>query len=140
MAIKDVFESSKHMGNVAHLAAIGHLLGVSGVIDKDELNVLKRLGDELDVSDDEFLRIVKYPEKYSVSPPYGAKKKLERLYGLFRTIYADHYMNVQEKELVPRYAMELGHNNEKAKEIVDNSARIFGGRLNFEAYRMLINS
>ena len=138
MSIKDVFESGKHTSNVAHFAAIVNLAGVDGKVDKVESSILKRLADKLDISQDEYHQIVKHPEKYSTSPPYGAKKRLDRLYDLFSTIYADHYMNAHEQKLVLRYAMELGYSSEKAKEIVDSSARIFGGRLTFEEYRTLI--
>lgn len=138
MSIVDLFESNEHKNNVAHFAAIVNLAAVDGTINTEEKNVIKRLADKLDISQEEYKRIIKNIEKYSLSPPYSLKKRLERLYDLFKTIYADHYMNAQEQKLVLRYAMELGYTNEEAREIIENSVRIFGGKIDFEEYRKLI--
>jgi uncharacterized tellurite resistance protein B-like protein len=139
MSIVDLFESNEHKNNVAHFAAIVNLAAVDGTINTEEENVIKRLADKLDISQEEYKRIIKNVEKYSLSPPYSIKKRLERLYDLFKTIYADHYMNAQEQKLVLRYAMELGYTNEEAREIIENSVRIFGGKIDLEEYRKLIN-
>jgi uncharacterized tellurite resistance protein B-like protein len=139
MGISDLFESNEHRNNIAHFAAIVNLAAVDGTINAEEEHVIKRLADKLDISLEEYKSIIKNIEKYSLSPQYSIKKRQERLYDLFKTIYADYYMNAKEQKLVLRYAMELGYTYEKAKEIIQNSVRIFGGRIDFEEYRRLIN-
>ena len=49
-------------------------------------------------------------------------------------------MNSQEQKLVSRYAIELGYGEEKAKEIVEKSVKLFGGKIEFEDYELLINT
>jgi uncharacterized tellurite resistance protein B-like protein len=122
-----------------HFAAIVHLAAVDGAINSKEEQVIRRFAEKLDISQEEYKRIMKNLEKYSLSPPYTIKKRLEHLYGLFRVIYADHFMNAQERQLVLRYAIELGFSEEKAKDIIENSVRIFSGLIDFEEYWKLIN-
>lgn len=140
MAIVDLFESSAHRNNVAHFASLVNLAAVDGKINRDEDILIKRFADKLDISNEEYKRIIANKEKYSLNPPYSAKKRITRLYDLFIIIYTDHYMNSQEQKLVSRYAIELGYGEEKAKEIVEKSVKLFGGKIEFEDYELLINT
>lgn len=140
MSIIDLFESSEHRNNMAHFAAIVNLAAVDGKINKDEEILIKRFADKLDISNAEYKRIVENMEKYSLTPPYSAKKRIERLYDLFKIIYVDHYMNTEEQKLVSRYAIELGFENKRAKEVIEKSVKLFGGKITLEEYELLINS
>lgn len=140
MSIIDLFESSEHRNNIAHFAAIVNLAAVDGKINQAEEILIKRFADKLDISTEEYHRIVGNMKKYNLNPPYSAKKRLERLHDLFEIIYADHYMNTEEQKLVSRYAIELGFEDKRAKEIIEKSVKLFGGKIALEEYEMLINS
>ena len=140
MPIMDLFESGEHRNNVAHFAAFVHLAATDGKIDRDVEILIKRFADKLDVSKEEYRGIVDNMEKYSLHPPDNPKKRLERLHDLFKIIYTNHYMNTKEQELVLRYAIELGFNDERAKEIIERSVKLFGGKIEFEEYELLLNS
>jgi uncharacterized tellurite resistance protein B-like protein len=139
MSIKELFESGKHINNVSHFAALVHLALVDGTLNKEEISVLKRLADKLDISGDEYDLIIKNIGTTDLVPPYKAKKRLEFLYDLFRIIYADHYINEKEQRLVHKYAIALGFTDEISAKVIETSKRLFSGKLEFEEYEKLID-
>lgn len=140
MPIMDLFESGEHRNNMAHFAAFTHLAATDGKIDRDVEILIKRFADKLDISKEEYRRVVDNMEKHSLHPPDNDKKRLERLHDLFEIIYTNHYMNTKEQELVLRYAIKLGFNDERAKEIIEKSVKLFAGKIEFEEYELLLNS
>lgn len=139
MAIVDLYESSEHKNNIAHFAAIVYLASVNGVITDQEENSIKRFANKLDVSQEEYKLILKNPANYQISPSNSAEERLERMYDLFKIVYADHHIDEPERKLVLKYAIALGYSNEKAQHVIQKSIRLFGGELDFEEYQNFIN-
>jgi len=134
MSFNDLFDSGTHKRNLGHFAAITTLAAVDGVINAEEQAMLERFARKLDVDETEFKEILQTPGKHPINPPNTKELRLERLYDLFKIIYADHFMEAQEKSLVSKYAIGLGFSAEKAEEIIAKSIKIFGGQIAFEDY------
>ena len=139
MPIKDLFESSEHSNNVAHFAAIVAIALSDGEINEKEESSLLRFADKLDISNEEYEYIIKNSGKHPINPPYTKEERLQRIYDLFKIIYADHYIDAIEEKLILKYAIGLGFTTEKAKIIIQKSIQIFGGGLAFEDYQHLLD-
>lgn len=139
MSFNDLFDSGKHKRKLGHFASIVSLAASDGAINEDELALLKRFARKLDVDNSEFEEILKTPNRYPINPPNNKFERLERVYDLFKIIYADNVMDEEEEKLVRKYAIGLGYNEIESKNIISKSKEIFGGKINYEDYQSLIN-
>ena len=138
MSFVDLYSNSEHRNNVAHFAAIATLAAVDGSINEAEMLILNRFAKKLDISNEEYAEVMKKENKYPIAPPSDAHSRLERLYDLFKIIFADHNIDEEEASLVLKYAIGLGYKAADAQKIIKRSSDIFGGRLSFEEYQSLM--
>lgn len=139
MSFNDLFDSGKHKKNLGHFACIVTLAAADGAVNENELALLKRFARKLDVDNSEFEEILATPMHYPINPPNNKYERLERLYDLFKIIYADHAMDANEEKLVRKYALGLGYDTAEAASIIEKSSAIFGGKIDFDDYESLIN-
>lgn len=138
MSFKDLYGNSEHRTNLAHFASITTLAAVDGAINTEELKLLDRFATKLNITKAEYKEVMKKGNKYPIDPPISSKVRLERLYDLFRIIYADHEIDEEEFELVNKYAIGLGFSNDNADAIIRRSILIFSGKINLEDYLYLV--
>jgi len=138
MSFTDLFERGEHNSNLAHFASIAKIAAVDGALNEEEEILLKRFARKLDVSDAEYLEVLKNPKKHHLSPPYSAEKRLELMHDLFEMIFADHEIDEDELHLLERYAIGLGYTEEMATKIIKRSIKIYSGGLDFEDYKYLL--
>ncbi|MDP5231242.1 MAG: TerB family tellurite resistance protein [Cellulophaga sp.] len=138
MSFVDLYSSGEHRRNLAHFAAIGSLAAIDGEINPQEKVMLDRFARKLDITDAEYSEVMRKENKYPINPPTTSEERLERLFDLFRIIFADHEIDDEEKTLVRKYAIGLGFSSEKADEVIAKSIAIFTGRIDFEAYLYLL--
>ena len=81
---------------------------------------------------------MKKSNKYPIEPQNEAEKRLERLYDLFRVIFADHDVDDEEMVLLKKYAIGIGFPIKKVDKIIEVSVAIFSGRIPFDDYVMLL--
>lgn len=139
MSFTDLFESGEHNRNLSHFASIASLAFVSGGIKSEEEELLQRFARKLNVSDAEYADVLKNPNKYPISPPNSADKRLERMLDLFKMIFADNVIDAEEEALLKRYAIGLGYTQDLADKLIKRSIQIFSGGLDLEDYRYLLN-
>ena len=138
MSFVDLYSNSEHRTNLAHFAAIATLAAVDGTINTSEMVVIDRFAKKLGISQEEYKEVMKKENKYPIDPPSDAQTRLERLYDLFRIVFADHNMDAEEEAMVLKYAIGLGYTTEDAKKLITRSTAIFGGKLSFEEYQSLL--
>jgi len=134
MPIVDLYENSEKRNNLAHFAAIASLAAVDGEINPSEQKVIDKFAVKLDISGDEIKEIMKKENKYPIEAPYESEKRLERLYDLFRIIFADHIIDEDEIRLIKKYALALGYSPAKAEKVIRRSIILFRGKFDFEDY------
>ncbi len=139
MSFNDLFDSGKHKKNLGHFASIVTLAAADGAISENELALLKRLARKLDVDSSEFEEILETPKRYPINPPNNKFERLERIYDLFKIIYADNQMDELEEKLVRKYAIGLGFSSEIAISLIEKSKQLFGGKIIYEDYESIIN-
>ncbi|MFK5972541.1 MAG: TerB family tellurite resistance protein [Flavobacteriaceae bacterium] len=138
MSFVDLYSSGEHSRNLAHFAAIASLAVIDGEMGVEEKRLLDRFAKKLDITDDEYKVVMRKENKYPIDSPHDHKKRLERLYDLFRIIFADHMIEKEEMTLLKRYAIGLGFSGDKANKVIEKSVSIFSGRIDFEDYLYLL--
>ncbi len=139
MSIINLFHSGEHSRNLGHFAALANIAQSDGIIDAKEEKLLKRFARRLDITEDEYVKVVENPSKFPINPPNSAEKRLERFYDLFKMIFADDVMDDEERGLIERYAIGLGYTTEQAEKLIKRSIDIFQGGLDLDDYRYLLN-
>ncbi|AIY12934.1 MULTISPECIES: tellurite resistance TerB family protein [Cellulophaga] len=138
MSFVDLYSSGEHRRNLAHFSSIASLAAVDGEVNPQEKVLLDRFARKLDITDAEYAEVLKSDNKYPINPPSTSEERLERLYDLFRIVFADHEIDEEEMTLVNKYAIGLGYSSEAATKLIKRSVQIFGGRLDFEDYLYLV--
>jgi len=138
MSFSDLFGSGEHLRNLSHFASIVNLAAVDGEINNEEELLLKRFARKLDISQDEYAKVIENPKSFPLSAYNSVERRLERLHDLFKIIFADNIIDEEETELVKRYAIGLGFSSQASEGIIKRSIQIFRGQLNFEDYRYLL--
>lgn len=139
MSIIDKYETSEHRKNISHFAEIIRLAKVNGDINIKEKNRIKRFASKLNITESEYEEILRRPDLFPINPLNSSAERLEVIYDLFKIIYSDHYIDEAEQKLVLKYAISLGCQHDKAHELIEKSIKIFGGGIDFEDYKYLIN-
>jgi uncharacterized tellurite resistance protein B-like protein len=138
MSFSDLFGSGEHLRNLGHFSAIVHLAAVDGEINELEEAQLRRFAAKLDISETEYLEVIKNPKAYPVHALNTYEHRLERLHDLFKIIYADHEIDEEEVHLIKKYALAIGFTATIAEPIINRSIQIFSGRIDFEDYKYLV--
>ncbi|WP_297706886.1 TerB family tellurite resistance protein [uncultured Eudoraea sp.] len=138
MPIIDLYFHSEHRRNLAHFASLASLAAVDGEVNPREKVLLDNFARKLDITHEEYKEVMKKSNKYPITASNSLKERLERLYDLFRLIYADHDVEDVEMVLLKKYAIGLGFPTKKANKIIQESVAIFSGRINFDDYLYII--
>lgn len=139
MPILDLYKHREKRQNLAHFASLASLAAVDGEINPEEKAVLDRFADKLNITTQEYKEVMKKENKYPIMPYNSQEERLERLYDLFSLIFADHSIDHEEMVMLKRYALGLGFTSEQANKVIEKSVAIFSGRINFEAYKYLLD-
>lgn len=138
MSFKDLYGNSEHRRNLAHFAAIATLASVDGEINDEELTLINRFARKLVISEEEYKTVMKNPSKFPIDPPTSLDRRLERMYDLFKIIFADHEIDDEERALINKYAIGLGYSNDAADKVITKSIAIFSGKIDFEDYASMV--
>ncbi len=138
MAILDLYYHSEQKTNLAHFAAMASLAAIDGEVNPREKAILDRFANKLNITDEEYKEVMKKSNKYPIEPQNEAVKRLERLYDLFRMIFADHDVDDEEMVLIKKYAIGIGFPLNKVDKLIEVSVAIFSGRIPFDDYVMLL--
>ncbi|QED38682.1 TerB family tellurite resistance protein [Antarcticibacterium arcticum] len=138
MSFSDLYGSGEHVRNLGHFAAIVNMAAIDGEISQREEKLLRRFASKLDISDEEYIKVVDNPNAYPIHPPNSYERRLSTLHDLFVIIFANHEMDEDEAHLLKRYAIGLGFSQEQSEKIITRSIQIFSGELDFEDYKYLL--
>ncbi|MBT8305865.1 MAG: TerB family tellurite resistance protein [Maribacter sp.] len=138
MPILDLYNHSEKRKNLAHFASIATLAAVDGEVNPQEMKLLAHFARKLDISETDFKEVMKKSNKYPIEPQNSSELRLERLFDLFKIIFADNDVEDKEMVLLKKYAIGLGYPSDKADKIIKKSIAIFRGRIDFEDYLYLI--
>lgn len=124
---------------MAHFATLASLAAVDGELNPPEKRLIDRFADKLDITKAEYKEVMDKSNKYPIDPSHSKKERYERLFDLFRIIYADHKFDPDELGLVKKYVLGLGFPTNQADSIIEKSIAVFTGRIRFEDYYHFMN-
>lgn len=139
MAISDLYGTGEHLRNLGHFAALVSLATVDGELNKHETELLKRFAHKLNISEEEYSRILEKPTDYPIHPNNTYEGRLERLHDLFAIIYSDAEVDQDEIGLLRKYAIAIGFSAATAEKLIKRSIQIFSGKISFEDYQCLLD-
>ena len=140
MPIIDLYTHSEQRRNLAHFATLASLAAVDGEVSPSERALLDSFASKLSITREEYKEVMKKSNKYPIHPYNNEKERYERLYDLFRIIYADHDIDDEQMVLIKKYAIGLGFPSGKANKILEKSVAIFGGKIDFKDYLHILKS
>jgi len=138
MPILDLYQHSEQRKNLAHFASLASLAAVDGEVNSQEKRVLDRFAYKLGITEQEYKEVMKKENMYPLDPANSQEERLERLYDLFKIIFADYDLDDEEMVRLKKYAIGLGFPDKKADKIIEKSVAIFRGRIDFEDYHHLV--
>ncbi|HKJ06287.1 MAG TPA: hypothetical protein VJ970_02350 [Flavobacteriaceae bacterium] len=125
MSISDLYPTGLHEQNVGHFATIVRLALRDEKIDEKELKLLQNLANRLDITEEEFERIILNPNIYPVNPPVSCEERIIRLYDLTRMMFLDRNPTIDKVSMMDRIAVGLGFPITKARVVVKESINFF---------------
>lgn len=120
MSYLDLFDSGFKDRNRGHFASIVRVALADGAISEEERKFLDELAGRLEISEEDYEKILENPEKYPVNPPYLHINRIERLYDLARMVYADHILGPKQKDILKKFAVALGFSG-NIEDLVDKA-------------------
>ena len=121
MSFSDLFESGFKKRNEDHFAAIVRVAMSDGIINDSEKAFLDRLATGLDITEQEYIDILKDYKSHPINAPHSYDTRLERLYDLARMIWADHIEGPDQVVLLEKLCICLGFNPDNVKYIADKA-------------------
>lgn len=94
--------------NSGHFASIVRVALANGHFSEEEKKFLDVLANKLDISEEDYEKILLNPESYPINPPYLETQRIERLYDLARMVYVDHMLGPKQKEILKKFTVALG--------------------------------
>lgn len=108
MAYSDLFDAGFKDRNRGHFASIVRVALTNGHISEEEKKFIDQLAIRLDISEEDYSKILKNPESYPINPPYLEINRIERLYDLARMVYVDNVLGKKQKDILRKFAVALG--------------------------------
>lgn len=124
MAISDLFDREFRKRNKDHFASIVRVAMSDGTITENEQNFLDRLAPRLNISDEDYKKILKNYESHPINAPISYDLRLERLYDLSRMVWADKIRGKNEVKLLRRFCVALGFHAVNVKYITKKALEL----------------
>ncbi len=124
MPISDVYSSGKHKQEIGHFANIVKIAKTDNTITKEENELLKRTAKKLNISDNEYNKILENPENYPANPPINYDERIERLHVLTKMIFADGEVNREEVKVMRKIAVALHFPIKNIEKVCDEAIHL----------------
>ncbi len=124
MAISDLFDSEFRKRNKDHFASIVKMALSDDVITKGEQKFLDRLANKLNISEDDYKKILKDYESHPINAPVSYDERLERLYDLAQMVWADKIRRKNEVKLLRKFCVALGFHAVNVKYITKKALEL----------------
>nr|WP_297306560.1 TerB family tellurite resistance protein [uncultured Flavobacterium sp.] len=108
MSYYDIYDSGFTERNKGHFAAIVRVALADGNFSEEEMHFINELKVKLDISDEDYKKILENPNNYPVNPPYLQTQRIERLYDLSRMVFVNHILGPKQKDILRKFTAALG--------------------------------
>lgn len=135
MSISELYSSGFRERNRNHFAAIVRVALIDGAIGPEEKNFLDRLAKNLDISNDDYEKILENPSNYPINPPLLYDTRLERLYDIARMVYVDHIADDAEMNIMMRMGVALGFSPGNVEFIVKKAMHLLNLGVDLDTFK-----
>ncbi|UOB16166.1 TerB family tellurite resistance protein [Abyssalbus ytuae] len=135
MSISDLYSSGFRERNRDHFASIVRVAMSDGTINEMEKEFLDRLAKNLDISEEEYEKIVENPSAYPINPPVLYESRLERLYDICKMVYSDHIADNDEMNLMMKLGVGLGFTPGNVEFIVKKAMYLLNLGVDIETFK-----
>ena len=111
MGIASLYESGERKQDKGHFRNMVLIARADGVLDKTEIELLKKIGAEIGLTEAEIQDLIKNPDKYSVNPPADRMERFEQIVNLIQMAQVDGNLDEREMNLIEKVALELGYDS-----------------------------
>lgn len=118
MALIDLFDSGDKKKRLSHIKNLVALAASDGELDKNELDLIFRIGARVGLSRDELLRIIQRPESISFRAPEYFRERIEQLYDMVLIMMIDGEIHENEVALCKLTAIRLGFKHQVIDQMV----------------------
>lgn len=134
MSLLDLFTSGEHKKAKSYFAALVKIAFVDSSMSDEELRYLEKMSMNMGLSSDEFVKILKYPDKYPLDPPLDYNDRIEQLFNLTNMIFSDNEIKLDEVKLVRSLAIGLGFPTDNAEKITDEAIHLIMNKNNLHDF------
>lgn len=118
MRLLELFDSRDKKKRLSHIRNLVFLACSDGQLDKDEVDLIVRIGLRAGISHDELSRILKRPDSISFTAPDTFRERVEQLYDMVMVMMIDGELHENEITLCKVTAVRLGFRHEVIDKIV----------------------
>lgn len=111
MSIAQLFESGERTQDKGHFKNLVLIANADGVVTKDELNLLNKIGKNIGLSTEQINSIIEEPSRFSVIPPLSKIERIEQMVQLIKMMLADGNIDQKEYKTLEILAIRLGFNS-----------------------------
>ena len=135
MSFSDLFNSGFTTRNQDHFASIVRVAFSDNIISQEEKCFLDRLAQNLDISKETYLKILKNYKSHPINPPISQDSRIERLYDLARMVYADDIKDAHEVTILRKIVIGLGFQAESVAKVVSTSLNLVSNKVEFDTFK-----
>lgn len=121
MSISDLYSSGQHKREVSRFANIVKLALSNNIISDEEQVLVDRLSKKLNITETEYVKIIKSPHDYPIVPPIDYQNRIEHLYNLVKIVFADNEATDGQIGLLNKIIIGLGFSLDHYKDVTQES-------------------
>jgi hypothetical protein len=108
MNISDYFDHPIKKQNIEYFVHLVRIAKADDIVTNSELNLLRRIGRKLGLTDTEIDKLIESTDKSDYIPPYELAKRFDQVYEIVKMTLADGVIDENEMRLASSFAIKSG--------------------------------
>lgn len=124
MKFLELFDSRDKKKRLSHIRNLVALACADGSLDKNEMDLIFKIGVRAGLSPDELQRIFQRPDSIALYPPDSYRERIEQLYDMVMVMMVDGDLHDNEIALCKLTAIKLGFKHQIIDKMVHNTVEM----------------
>ncbi len=124
MKFIELFDSRDKKKRLSHIRNLVALACADGSLDKNEMDLIFKIGVRAGLSPDELNRIFQRPDSIAFYPPDSYRERIEQLYDMVMVMMVDGEFHKNEIALCKLTAIKLGFRHQVIDKIVHDTVEM----------------
>lgn len=124
MKLLELFDSRDKKKRLSHIRNLIALACADGSLDKNEIDLIFKIGVKAGLTPDELKRIFERPESIAFYPPDSYRERIEQLYDMVLVMMVDGEFHENEIALCKLTALKLGFRHQIIDIIVKDTVEM----------------